>query len=134
VALLVGGLFGPLIGWLVGTFAAFITSVLIDDSGNNVRGMRISAFLGGLIGIPLGLVEGLAVSTSLRVLSTRVLKFLNNPWLAAPVGAVIGWFGGFLILIYWYSSYGTVIYVGIHSMAVGGVVGAVTVLARPKWL
>jgi hypothetical protein len=134
VGLLVGGLFGPLVGWLAGMLATLFASVIADDSASGARGMRTSAFVGGLIGIPLGLITGLVVSLSLRVLSGRMLKFLQNPWFAAPFGAVIGWFCGLVILIYWSSSIGTVVYVGLHSMLVGGAVGLVTVIARPKWL
>jgi hypothetical protein len=134
VALLVGGLIGPVVGWFVGTFATFFASVVADDTGNATAGMRMSAFLGGMIGIPLGAIIGIGVSLPLRILSVRFFRFLNNPWLAAPLGAAIGWFFALLILIRWYSSAGTAVYVGLHSMAVGGIVAAVTVLAKPKWL
>ena len=110
--------------------AMFFASAII----NATRGMRTSAFVGGLMGIPLGLLVGLIVSVPLRLLSVRVLRFLNNPWLAAPIGAAIGWCCGFLVLVYWNSSIGTVVYVGLHSMFVGGMVAVVTVLAKPKWL
>jgi len=130
VALLVGGLFGPLIGWLGGMLASFFASAIIDET----RGMRTTAFVGGLIGIPLGLLTGLTVSIPLRLLSARVLKILRNGWFAAPVGGVIGWCCGFVVLIYWHPSIGTVVYVGMHSMFVGGLVAVVTVLAKPKWL
>jgi len=134
VALLVGGLFGAVVGWFVGTFATFFATLVVDDSVNATRGMRMSAFLGGMIGIPLGAVTGLVVSLPVRILSVRVFRFLNNPWLAAPLGAVIGWCFALLLLIRWYSSAGTAVYLGLHSMAVGGIVAAVTVLAKPKWL
>ncbi|OLD26304.1 MAG: hypothetical protein AUJ04_06115 [Acidobacteria bacterium 13_1_40CM_3_55_6] len=130
MALLVGGLFGPLIGWLGGMLASFFASAIIDET----RGMRTTAFVGGLLGIPLGLLTGLMVSIPLRLLSARVLKILRNGWFAAPVGGVIGWCCGFVVLIYWHPSIGTVVYVGMHSMFVGGLVGLVTVLAKPKWL
>jgi len=134
VALLVGGLFGPVVGWFVGTFATFFAIVVADDSRNVTRGMRTSAFVGGLIGIPLGALIGLVVSLPLRILSVRLFTFLKNPWFAAPLGAAIGWTCALLILVRWYSSAGAAVYVGSHSMAVGGVVAAVTVLAKPKWL
>ncbi len=134
VALLVGGLLGPVVGWFVGTFATFFAIVINDDTGNVTRGMRTSAFLGGMLGIPLGAVIGLVVSLPLRILSVRFFRFLNNPWIAAPLGAAIGWLFALLILIHWYSSTGTAVYFGLHSMAVGGIVAAVTVLAKPKWL
>ncbi len=130
MALLVGGLFGPLIGWLGGMLASFFASAIIDET----RGMRTTAFVGGLIGIPLGLLTGLMVSIPLRLLSARVLKILRNSRFAAPVGGVIGWCCGFVVLIYWHPSIGTVVYVGMHSMFVGGLVAVVTVLAKPKWL
>lgn len=134
VALLIGGLFGPVLGWFVGTFATFFATVVADDTGNPTRGMRMSAFLGGMVGIPLGTVIGLIVSLPLRLLSVRLFHFLSSPWIAAPLGAAIGWAFALLVLIRWYSSAGTAVYVGIHSMAVGGIVAAVTVLAKPKWL
>jgi hypothetical protein len=134
VGLLVGSLFGPLIGWLAGMLATFFASVIVDDSGNNVRGMRTTAFVGALIGIPLGLIIGLVVSLPLRLLSTRVLNILKSPWAAAPLGAIIGWICGFVVLIFWHPSIGTIVYVGLHSMFVGGLVAIVTVLAKPKWL
>jgi hypothetical protein len=134
VALLVGGLFGAIVGWFVGTFATFFATVVADDSANVTPGTRMSAFLGGMVGIPLGAVTGLIVSLPVRILSVRVFRFLNNPWIAAPFGAVIGWLVALLLLIRWYSSAGTAVYVGLLSMAVGGIVAAVTVLAKPKWL
>jgi uncharacterized membrane protein len=134
VALLVGGLFGPVAGWFVGTFATFFTIVIADDTSNATRGMRTSAFLGGMLGIPLGAVIGLVVSLPIRILSVRCFRFLNNPWIAAPLGAATGWLFALLILIRWYSSAGSAVYFGLHFMAVGGIVAAVTVLAKPKWL
>jgi hypothetical protein len=67
-------------------------------------------------------------------MSTRVLRLLKHPWVAAPVGAIIGWLAGFGVLIYWHPSIGAMVYVGLHSMFVGGLVAIVTVLAKPKWL
>ncbi len=132
VAILVGSMLGPIIGWFIGTFATFFAAVAIDTS--NIRGMRVSAFVGGLIGIPLGLAIGLMVSLPLRVLSSQVFFFLKNPWLAGLVGAVIGWICAYVILRNWYPSSGTLVYAVIHSMVVGGVVGGITVIAKPTWL
>ena len=134
VALLVGGLFGPLFGWLGGMIATAFASVIADETAGTARGLRTSAFVGGLIGIPLGLLVGLVVSIPLRLLSTRVLKFLRKPWLAAVLGAIIGWLCGFVVLLYWSSSVGTIIFVGLHAMFVGGLVAFITVIAKPKWL
>jgi len=90
VGLMVGGLFGPLVGWFIGTFAAFFAVAAMDTS--NVRSMRGSAFIGGLIGIPLGLATGVLVSLPLRLMSTQGLTFLKNPWLAALLGAIMAGF------------------------------------------
>src|ERR1700730_4182456 len=51
VPILVGSMLDPIIGWFIGTFAIFFAAVAMDTS--NIRGMRVSAFVGGLIGIPL---------------------------------------------------------------------------------
>ena len=130
VALLVGVLFGALVGWLAGMLAMFFASAVIDET----RGMRTSAFIGGLMGIPLGALIGIVVCIPLRILSARVLPFLKNPWFAAPLGAAVGWCGGFVVLLYWNTALATIVYVGLHSMFVGGMVATVTVLAKPKWL
>jgi len=134
VAALVGGLFGPLIGWFVGTFAAFFAVVVADDSGHSPRGMRMSAFLGGMIGIPLGATIGLLVSLPLRILSARFFRFLDNPWVAASMGVVIGWCCAILILVRQEPSAGAIVYFGLHATVVGGLVAVVAVLAKPKWL
>jgi hypothetical protein len=131
VGLIVGGLFGPLIGWFIGTFAMFFA---VTAMTSNVRGLRTSAFIGGLMGIPLGLATGLIVSLPLRLMSTRGLALLKNPWLAALVGAIIGWFCGYLILTAWYPTFGSLIYVVMVCMVVGGLTGSVAVSAKPKWL
>jgi len=130
VALLVGGLFGPLIGWLGGMLAMFFASATIDET----RGMRTSAFIGGLMGIPLGALVGIVVSVPLRIVSSRVLPFLKNVWLAAALGAAIGWCCGFVVLLNWNTALATIVYVGLHAMFVGGMVAVITVLAKPKWL
>lgn len=134
VALLVGGLLGPLVGWFIGTFATFFAVATVDTSRNAVRGMRSSAFVGGLIGIPLGLLFGLGVSLPLRLISSQAMPLLRNPWAAVLVGCVLGWFCGYLLLVSWSHSSGSLVYIGIHSIVVGGVVGGVTVIAKPKWL
>ena len=134
VALFVGGLFGPLVGWIAGMFATFFATVVADDTINSTRGMRTTAFVGGLIGIPLGAITGLVVSLPVRIFSVRLLPFLRNPWVAAGVGAAIGWLCALVILAFWNSSAGTTVYVGLHSIAVGGIVASVSVLAKPKWL
>lgn len=131
VGLMVGGLLGPLVGWFIGTFAAFFAVTAIDTA--NVRGMRGSGFLGGLLGIPLGFAIGLIVSLPLR-LGTSQLKILRSPWFGAAAGAVLGWACGYVILRSWYPSWGSLVYVVMHSMVVGAAVGCVTVMAKPKWL
>jgi len=60
--------------------------------------------------------------------------FLRNPWLAGLIGALMGWTYEYLMLRNWYPSFGTLIYAGIHSLVVGGIVGGITVIAKPKWL
>ena len=132
VGLMVGGLFGPVIGWFIGTFAAFFAVTAMDSS--NVRGIRGSGFIGGLMGIPLGLVTGVIVSLPLRLMSTQGLVFLKNPWLAALAGAIFGWGCGYLILRTWYPTFGSLIYVVTVCMVVGGVTGSAAVSAKPKWL
>jgi len=132
VGLLVGGLFGPLVGWFVGTFATFFALTAMDT--NNVRGMRGSAFIGGLIGIPVGFVIGSIVSPVLRLISTQLFTILKNPALAAICGALLGWICSYLTVGLWYATLGSVVYVVIVSMMVGAAVGAVVVMAKPKWL
>lgn len=58
----------------------------------------------------------------------------RNPWLAAFVGAVIGWFCSYLILTAWHPTFGSLIYVVMVCVVVGGVTGGVAVIAKPKWL
>ena len=131
VGLIVGGLIGPVIGWFMGTFATFFAVIAMTS---NVRGLKTPAFVGGLMGIPLGLATGLMVSLPLRLMSTRVLALLKNPWFAAFVGAIIGWFCGYLILTVWNPTFGSLIYVVMVCVVVGGVTGGVAVIAKPKWL
>lgn len=132
VGLLVGGLFGPVLGWFMGTLATFFAVLAMDT--DNVRGMRGSGFVGGLIGVPLGLVIGVIVSLPLRLISTRGLTLLKNPWLAGLAGTLIGCVCGYLILTTWYSTFGSLVYVVIVCMVVGGLTGSVAVAAKPKWL
>jgi hypothetical protein len=132
VAILVGAMVGPIIGWFIGTFATFFAVVAMDTS--NVRGMRGSGFIGGLIGIPLGLATGLAVCLPLRVLSSKVFVLLRNPWLAGVLGALMGSLCAYLILTNWYPSSGALVYLVIHCTFVGAVVGSIVVVAKPKWL
>ncbi len=134
VAVLVGGLFGPILGWLIGTFATFFAVVIADDAGKSTRGMRMSAFLGGMIGIPLGAVIGLVVSVPLRILSVKLFRGLCNPWLAAPLGVILAWSCAFLFLLRQDPSTGVVVYFALHSTFVGGGVAVIAVLAKPKWL
>lgn len=108
----------------------FFASATIDET----RGMRTSAFFGGLIGIPLGALVGMVVSVPLRILSSRVFPFLKNIWLAAGLGAVIGWCCSLVVLLYWNTALPTIVYVALHAMFVGGMVAVITVLAKPKWL
>jgi hypothetical protein len=132
VGILVGGLLGPLVGWFIGTFAAFFAVTAMDS--DNVRSMRGTGFFGGLLGIPWGLAVGLLVSLPMRLMATRGLTFLKNPWLAALIGAVIGWLCAYLTVSTWYSTFGSLIYVVIVSMVVGGITGSASVSAKPKWL
>lgn len=132
VGLMVGGLFGPVIGWAIGTFATFFAVTAMDT--NNVRGMRTSAFVGGLIGIPLGFATGLLASPVLRLLSARGLALLKNPWIAGALGTLIGVLFAYFIILNWLPTIGGLIYVVIVCMVVGGVTSGVAVIAKPKWL
>jgi len=131
VGLIVGGLFGPVIGWFIGTFAMFFA---VTAMTSNVRGPENVRFHWRVNGDSLGLGTGVIVSLPLRLMSTRGLALLKNPWLAALVGATIGWFCGYLILTAWYPTFGSLIYVVTVCMVVGGVTGSVAVSAKPKWL
>ena len=131
VGLLVGGLFGPVIGWFIGTFATFFAVTAMDT--NNVRAMRGSAFVGGLIGIPVGFVTGLVSSPTLRLLS-RGLALLKNPWVAGALGTLIGWLFAYFIFSNWYPTVGSLIYFFVVCMVVGGITAGVAVIAKPKWL
>ena len=132
VGLLVGSLLGPLIGWFIGTFASLFAVTATDING--VRSLRGSAFIGGLIGIPVGFVIGVIVSPLLRLISTQLFSVLKNPALAAIGGAFLGWLCSYLTVGLWYATLGSVLYVVIVSMVVGAIAGAVVVMAKPKWL
>ena len=132
VGLMVGGMLGPLVGWFIGTVATFFAVVEMDT--DNVRRMRSSGFVGGLIGIPFGLVIGLAISLPLRLLSSRVFHLLKNPWLGGTAGTIIGCLCSYVILSNWYPSSGSLVYVVMFCMVMGAAVGSVTVIAQPKWL
>jgi hypothetical protein len=134
VGLVVGGLMGPLIGWFIGTFATFVTSTLLDDSMRGMRGMRITAFVGGLIGIPLGFITGVLVATTVRLLFTVLLYGKAQPWLAVTLGCFLGLASGYLIHQFWNPSDVSIVYLTIHSVVVGGVGATVAAMAKPKWL
>ena len=127
-----GGLFGPVIGWFIGTFAALFAVNAIDTA--NVRTMRGSGFLGGLIGMLLGLATGPMSSLPVRLISTIGPTFLKNFWLAAGAGAVIGWLVAYFILFNWYPTIGSLLYGAIVCTVVGGITAGVAVIAKPKWL
>jgi len=137
VGILVGGTLGPAVGWFVGTFATLYTIFLSDNIQNaapSARGMRVSAFFGGLLGILLGLVIGPLVGLPIRIASSAIVKSLTNPWAGAAIGAVVGPGIGYLIHLYWDPSAEAFLYLIIHSIFVGGAVGGLTVIAKPKWL
>ena len=62
----------------MGTFATLFATVVADDTVSVTRGMRVSAFLGGMLGIPLGAAIGLIVSLPIRLLSVRLFRFLKE--------------------------------------------------------
>jgi hypothetical protein len=131
VGLMVGALLGPLIGWFIGTFATFFTSTLVTDS---TRGLRISAFVGGLVGIPFGLITGVIVATPIRIAFSIFSYNRPRPRLAATLGGLLGFGSGYLIHQFWNPSEVSFLYLTIHSVAVGGVTAAVAAAAKPKWL
>jgi hypothetical protein len=122
VGVLVGGLLGPLVGWFTGTFATFFIVAAMDRS--YVRGMRTSAFVGGLIGIPIGVITGLCVCVTIRVISTEV-SFLRNPWVGCCVGAILGALFGYLALAEWYFYSESAVYEVVVCTVVGAATGAV---------
>lgn len=132
VGILVGGLLGPLVGWFTGTFATFFIVSAMDDR-TNFRGMRASGFLGGLVGIPIGVVTGVCVCVPIRLISSQV-TLIRNPWVGGCVGAILGALFGYTALAYWYFSSEGVMFEVIVSAVVGGVTAGVTVIAKPKWL
>jgi hypothetical protein len=131
VALLVGVTIGPVVGWFIGTFATFFAVAMTDPS---VPGMRVTGFVGGLMGIPFGLIVGPLVSLPLRILSWVFLTFLKNVWFGSVLGAILGLGSGLLIHQYWHPSPQAFVYTVMHSIVVGSAVGAATVIAKPKWL
>ena len=137
VGILVGGTLGPTVGWFIGTFATIYTVFLSDNLQNgavSARGMRGSAFLGGLLGILLGLVTGPLVGLPMRIAASTIIKSLTNFWVGATVGAAVGLGIGYLIHLYWDPSAEAFVYLIIHSIFVGGAVGGLAVIAKPKWL
>jgi len=132
VGLLVGGLFGPVIGWFIGTFAALFAVAAMDTE--NVRTIRGSGFIGGLIGIALGFATGPVSSLPMRLISTRGPGFLKNFWVATAAGAVIGALLASLILHNWYPTFGSLLYIVMVCTIVGGITAGVAVIAKPKWL
>ena len=136
VGLLVGGAIGPLVGWFVGTLATFLAVAVVANYPNGVatRGMRLTAFTGGLIGILLGLVVGLLVSVPLRIAAAAPLKSLKDARVGAIAGAALGLGCGLLVQQFWHPSPEAFVYTMLHSVVVGGAVGAVTMKAEPRWL
>ena len=129
--LIVGAMLGPLVGWFIGTFAILFTSVQMT---NSARGMRTSAFVGSLIGIPFGFITGVLVATPSRIVSSTFFHERPHPRLAATLGCFLGFGSGYLIHQFWNPSEVSFIYLAIHSVVVGGVTAAVAALAKPKWL
>jgi hypothetical protein len=100
---------------------------------NNVPTMRGSGFIGGLIGIPLGLATGVVSSLPARLIATRGPVFLKNFWVAAGVGAMISWLVAYFILFNWYPTVGSLLYFVIVCTVVGAITAGVAVIAKPKW-
>jgi len=94
----------------------------------------MSMFFGGLLGILLGFVIGPLVGLPIRIASSAIVKSLTNPWAGAAIGAVMGPGIGYLIHLYWDPSADAFLYLIVHSIFVGGAVGGLTVIAKPKWL
>lgn len=128
---MVGAMLGPLVGWFIGTFATYFTSILMT---NDIRGMRISAFVGGLIGIPFGFITGVLVATPSRIVFSTFFYDKPKLGLAATLGCLLCFGSGCLIHQFWNPSEVSFIYLTIHSVVVGGVTAAVAALAKPKWL
>jgi hypothetical protein len=136
VGFLVGCTLGPLVGWVIGTFATFFAVAAGDAYPNGIatRGMRLTAFFGGLIGIPLGLIVGPLVGLPVRILSSMTLGPLKNVWAGAALGSLLGVASGLLVHRYWHPSPEAFVYTIIHAIVVGASVGAAAVRAKPKWL
>jgi hypothetical protein len=131
VGLLVGSMLGPVSGWFIGTFATFFTTALIQTG---TRGMRTSAFVGGLFGIPFGFVTGVLVATPVRVVGSFFHDTQARLWAAAIVGGLLGFGSANLIHQFWNPSEVSLVYLGIHSVVVGGVTASVASIAKPKWI
>lgn len=128
---MVGAMLGPLVGWFIGTFATFFTSSLVNDG---TRGMRTSAFVGGLFGIPFGFVTGVLVATPIRMVTFPFPDNKGKSWFAATVGGLLGFGSAGLLHQFWNPSAISFWYLIVHSVVVGGVTASVAALAKPKWL
>lgn len=130
--LIVGAMFGPLVGWFIGTFAILFTSVQMTNTNG---AMRTSAFVGGLIGIPFGFIIGVLVATPCRIVASTFL-YDGKPQLGlvTTLGCFLGFGSGYLIHQFWNPSELSFVYLTIHSVVVGGVTAAVAAMAKPKWL
>lgn len=131
VGLLVGATFGPVIGWFSGTFITFFTSAWLVSG---TRGMRTTAFVGGLIGIPLGFITGVLVAVPIRLVFLSFPENRVKLWLVAMVGCLSGVAVGYLIHQFWNPSDMSFVYLMIHGIVVGGLTGTVASMAKPKWL
>jgi hypothetical protein len=133
VALLVGCLVGPIFGWLGGMLATIIASVIVNESGNNVQGMRTERVCWWIdwnsVG-PAGRTSGQSVSQVVvsphpQVLETSLggrsvgRNLRLDLWLyRAALHGILPWERPFM----W----------DFIPCFVGGVVGAITVLAKTQ--
>ena len=131
VGVMVGAMLGPLVGWFIGTFATFYTTALLD---NSIRGMRTSAFVGGLFGILFGFITGVLVATPVRMVTVRFPDSEVKRWFAVATGCLLGSGSAYLIHQFWNPSAISFWYLMVHSVVVGGVTATVAALAKPKWL
>jgi hypothetical protein len=134
VGVVVGATLGPVIGWFIGTFVTFFTSVWLDDSMRGIRGMKTTAFIGGLLGIPFGFMTGVLVAPPVRLAFLSLPENRVKRWVVGTVGCLLGFGSSYLIHQFWNPSEISFAYLIIHSVIVGGVTGAVASLAKPKWL